>query len=745
MATSFDSQVPTDLGVLLGANISLYAYGPAANGVGDDSAILQQAINAVSAQGGGDLKIPKGTYRLNNQVTVPTGVRLYGSGKSTQLLRGADLPDGHALLKITGSNVALAHFMIDGAVTTSAQLTYAAVLGGTIGGEPMDDELTKNSSIRLAPGISDIVIDDVTITHTGGYAIVADAVTDRISNVLIQKCQFVNNRPHLFGDTGDIDYGSWTGGIFFKGSGGTGHNCQNVSVVDCLFDRMLGNAVWSHLNAFTELHQNFVWSNNVFKDCGLDGVQMGGIDGFQVSGNSFHRIGYVHYTDTDTSVPRYYSLTQGARFAVAIDHSGKGRGDITGNSVHTCNGGAIDTDGLLDGSVTNNTLVNPDVGSVEATRDALASWGPKASAGNYGRGVNLGQTYFSGAASRLLITDNTIINFNGGNTLAAARNVLFSNNAIHQGALADGASVEYSPLVIFNTGVGADNRATQNLVENNMFVFSGGATKFCICELDTVFGTTTAFTSSEQNVISNNKIHGTNAGEFKKSALSGSLCGIYLSTNSASATAQSRTVISREGWDTTASLKIYKDIAGTSTQLAQLGDSKAGLNVSVGGAAGTGMFLTGSKTDAAVSDSIFTGHLIGNAFLMMKDADDLASDYDDVNADLFDDTWAGLRFKNGVWEQTVTTSTGARVWTNFGSGAGGSDKHVQFNDGGVLGGVANFTFDKTLQQVTLTGLTGTASLVTATSFIQSAEGFYTPSGSTTAIQAPSGTIKALYG
>ena len=65
------------------------------DGVGDDSAALQQAIDKVaSSTGAGVLFIPKGTYRLTKTVYVWPGVRLIGYGDSRPVLTLAENTPG---------------------------------------------------------------------------------------------------------------------------------------------------------------------------------------------------------------------------------------------------------------------------------------------------------------------------------------------------------------------------------------------------------------------------------------------------------------------------------------------------------------------------------------------------------------------------------------------------------------------------------------------------------------------------
>lgn len=109
--------------------------------------------------------------------------------------------------------------------------------------------------------------------------------------------------------------------------------------------------------------------------------------------------------------------------------------------------------------------------------------------------------------------------------------------------------------------------------------------------------------------------------------------------------------------------------------------------------------------------------------------------------------FGGLSYKTGseYWYYNGTSWSSVDLSTT-GSTAAGSDKYVQYNDGGTsFGADANFTWDKTSKILTITGATGTAGINTITSYIQSAEGFYTASSSTTAVNVPNGAVYAGLG
>ncbi|MDB6112815.1 MAG: Pectate lyase superfamily protein [Pedosphaera sp.] len=58
--------------------ITLAPYLAAADGLADDTAAFQAALSAAASAGGGTVLVPAGDYRLNGNLTIPTGVELRG-------------------------------------------------------------------------------------------------------------------------------------------------------------------------------------------------------------------------------------------------------------------------------------------------------------------------------------------------------------------------------------------------------------------------------------------------------------------------------------------------------------------------------------------------------------------------------------------------------------------------------------------------------------------------------------------
>lgn len=95
-------------------------------------------------------------------------------------------------------------------------------------------------------------------------------------------------------------------------------------------------------------------------------------------------------------------------------------------------------------------------------------------------------------------------------------------------------------------------------------------------------------------------------------------------------------------------------------------------------------------------------------------------------------TFAGVRYNDtdGAWELNVGTSdaTGETgTWTPIVTGnltIGGANTEIQFNDGGLFGGNANFTFDKTNSRVTVQGHEVFGNIGTAPSAVANSVALY---------------------
>lgn len=496
-------------------------FGAAGNATSDDTVAVQKAVDQAAAQGGGTIIFPSGTFSIGT-VTMKAGeapISLVGQGESTILKRRAVLADGKGMLDIFGSHVTLDSLVLDGDVTTPAGLLYNVDFTGIGANDPMATSLTKGSSVWVHGGANDFSCRHVTFTHSSGYACLIDARSGGISDVRIIDCIFSNNRPTLFGTVaGQENYGSWNGCLFVSGDGrpaNPGCVLKRFMVAQCRFLRNTGNCIWSHELGLSELHEEFLISENTFVDCGLDAIEIGGVIGGVVVGNSGRRIGYITTDDTGQSNPRWLPGVN----ATAIDSSGLVKSVLfVANSFVSVAGGALDLDSHCLSTVANNSFRTPYPDEPEYDQDQIAVSGPLGGpSAAYGvNGNNSSQTPHG--ATGLNIVGNTFINLRAGSVrLFAARKCFVSGNNI----LAPADSI-YPPMGMGPVGPGPYQRCYDNRVSGNKIDYNPVPSAPAIIEDDTY----SAFLPAETNAVFNNcpiTPAGTLATEFKKSPTSGSV------------------------------------------------------------------------------------------------------------------------------------------------------------------------------------------------------------------------------
>jgi hypothetical protein len=491
---------------------------------GDATAGLRQAIGQAAGQGGGVVVLPAGSYTISAPVVIAQNsppIWIMGAGPATILTRSVAMPAGAGIFDISSDYVTLSDFVIDGGITVAVGLQYNGGFSTAINlNDPMAPSLTTNTSVWVHGPATNFAAYRMRFQHAGGYSILLDATSGDISDVDIVNCRLVNNRPTLFGAGGGPQiYGSWNGGILAAGDGRASVGAQSGTVNDllvhgCSFARSTGNCVWSSLYGLVKLHSEFRIQDNRFLDCGLDGIEMGGVIGGIVEGNVLRRIGYICTDDTSQSVPAWLAGLN----ATGIDSSGLVKSvNYESNSLLSVNGGFIDADGHCDSSMSGNVCRIPVVGEEEYTEDSIAISG-SANAGSTSYGINFSNSSQTPwGAQNVVIVTNSLLNIPAGAIrLYAARFCTAQANIINAPANSINPPIAFGPV-----GAGPYQRCYSLRISGNFCTYSPAASGTPLVLEDQSIS---AMTGGEINfVFSNNPIIGNgDAVEFVKAAGSGS-------------------------------------------------------------------------------------------------------------------------------------------------------------------------------------------------------------------------------
>lgn len=492
---------------------------------GDITASLQQSIGQAIRQGGGVVALPAGTFTMG-AVSIPVNsppVWIIGQGPATIVKRSAPLPVGLGMFNIYSPFVTMSDFIIDGGVTAPVGLQYGVGFMTPINpNDPMAPSLTKNTSIWVHGNgnTTNLSFQRLQFQHAGGYSILLDATTGDISDVDIINCWLVNNRPTLFGtNPGQLIYGSWNGGIFAKGDGRAASGAESgvvsgLLVESCRLARGTGNQLWSHNYGFARFHSNFRYADNSFLDCGLDGILVDCVSGGSVEGNVMRRIGYTTLTDDDRSVPRWLVGLN----ATGLDSGVVKAVNYSSNSFTSVNGGMVDLDSHMMGSIIGNICRIPFADEPEYTEDSIAITGPTNS-GNGSYGLNLGvNSPVAEGGSYLDMIGNTLLNLPAGAIrLYSARFCNVQGNLIQVPATAT-----LTPVLMGPQGAEPYHRCFSNRVSGNHFNDERAGALPVIAEDDGQSGGH-PMTAGDINYVFNNLVMGNAAAvEFSKAAGSGS-------------------------------------------------------------------------------------------------------------------------------------------------------------------------------------------------------------------------------
>ena len=256
------------------AEFNVYTFGAKGNGAADDTGAFMGALAQISAQGGGILKVPVGTYRITQPLPLTQhGLVVQGEGKFTSRIF-MDTPTEHGL-SVTADRVKITDINLwTNRLQTSGSAVHLASGGSTI--------------------VRDVVIegtfwDGVKVTDANGYrlmesqfwgmrhaAVQQDAmINSDAGDSIIANCQMLTLTNTPFGIrftggsglqvlggkingyatsiAGDIASNGWNAGLQIQNV-----NIENWSQSGISLKRQTGSGIWY----WTQIQGNHLVSAN---------------------------------------------------------------------------------------------------------------------------------------------------------------------------------------------------------------------------------------------------------------------------------------------------------------------------------------------------------------------------------------------------------------------------------------------------------------------------------------------------
>jgi hypothetical protein len=231
---------------------------------------------------------------------------------------------GEAAIVLDGAvNVTLRDFVVKGNRTRLAQRQ---------GLPPYDRTFASwfGAGGVLVRGGAGVVIERARFEQMAGFAVVAA----RVRGVAVREVTVVDS-----GSLKANGRNNTTGGVLIE------DGTVDWEVSRSVFERVTGNAVWTHSRYTAPRNERGRVAENRFREIGRDAVQVGHAVAVTVEGNEGERIGY----------PREVVDVEGGGTPVGVDTAGNVEGSrYVRNSFRDVNGKCIDLDGFHHGIVAGN-------------------------------------------------------------------------------------------------------------------------------------------------------------------------------------------------------------------------------------------------------------------------------------------------------------------------------------------------------------------------------------------------------
>ena len=511
----------------LGETVSVKDFGAVGDGVTDDTAAIQAAIDS----GAKEVFFPKGTYYFTSNITLASNQRLKGDGATlyrnsnvriagagaglTAITAAADMVKGDTIITLdAGSYTGVTegqYLLVRNKAPINSDFIQDFVAESTANLQSQDQWVYMTQSFKIVEklGSNQVRIDsasviDFAITSTGDIY----TVDEHIENVTIEGMTFLNGSG-LSGSGSEAQFigvyhvynmalvnchfklGGYTGGIY--------KNFGSLRVESCLFEEINNLAIF-----LRQACPNSVITNCTFKN------QMTGDASIFVEAHNYNIV-----IDGNTfDGARHDELTNSAQLISAVQMDAKVHNSVISNN--TVNGYGVGFRlelGCMGVSITGNTVKNTDLSAIRAQQSSYLNIANNVFFNN-GLATTLGTlvgqqaTVYLSSVARVSVVNNQITSETGNTSqpliLSGSYNIISNNVWSNVGEiqfLSGGYNsfinnwVESVSTAEHITITGSANH--HNRVSNNDFVANAAVT----------FGVRID-SGSECNVVSDNRFYG---------------------------------------------------------------------------------------------------------------------------------------------------------------------------------------------------------------------------------------------
>ncbi len=186
----------------------------------------------------------------------------------------------------------------------------------------------------LADRVDGLEITRVGFAHITNFPI----LVSRSQNIRISKTAIIDS-----GSRNAMGRNNLSGGILIE------EGSARFEVRDSIFERIAGNALWTHSLRITSRLEDGVFAGNRIDTVGRDGIQIGAATRVRVEDNTITNVGFpIELVDVEHSGT-----------PVGIDTAGNVDGSVyQRNKISEVNGKCFDLDGFHDGAVRGNICAN---------------------------------------------------------------------------------------------------------------------------------------------------------------------------------------------------------------------------------------------------------------------------------------------------------------------------------------------------------------------------------------------------